>query len=442
VTRLLAVLILTLTAVAASTARAALADAPWSAPTAMPGVGGQGVPATITAAGNAVAVTPQGQGAAAPSQLVRLAADGTLRSTTPFNLAIAELAPYATDRFVVAGQTLGTATGTIDDTSKVQVGTATGAVGTPSLTTLSGATGMRVAGLSANKAGTIALVTANTKERQVWLRAAHTTTFKRVLTIKVSNKARDATIAVGISGDVLVVWEDNHHVYARHRGAHSWGATRRIGDGVQSNLQAAVDDQDRLLVAWKSQRVNEGEADSPAVVNFTTAAPGHNFGTARQIESVGAQGTGRYVSAPGVRLESAGGSRALLAWTGYDGAHYVVRAMNVTAGHRGTPQTLSPAGQDAVLGDVATTTFDGPQLVLWRSNVAGADALQNANPRVFAAVRKSPSDSFGAAEAISDPNTYVSVAPAALLDPSTGRALALYTQLQPSQDEVASRPAP
>ena len=61
---------------------------------------------------------------------------------------------------------------------------------------------------------------------------------------------------------------------------------------------AAMDATGRMLVAWKSQRIDEGEAATPAVVSFATAARGHGFGARRTIETVGQTGTGRSVTAP------------------------------------------------------------------------------------------------------------------------------------------------
>ena len=69
-----------------------------------------------------------------------------------------------------------------------------------------------------------------------------------------------------------------------------------------------------------------------------------------------------------------GSDQALLAWTGFDGTNFVVRAMPISRGRLGTRQVLSPSGTDAVLGDIAAAT-DGRALALWRSAVAGAEPV-------------------------------------------------------------------
>jgi hypothetical protein len=263
--------------------------------------------------------------------------------------------------------------------------------------------------------------------RTLYLRRAGSTTFRVVLKIPVSRtQARDATVALGPKGDVLVAWEDKHVIFARHLGpTGNAGAVHRIGDGVQSNLQAAIDDKDRLEVAWKSQRVNEGESNAPVVVRFSTAAPGHGFGPQRTIETVNA---GRFVGAPGVQMIPEGGGRTLVAWTGFDGTHFAVRAADFVDGHRATPQTLSPAGVDAVLGD-ASSRADGEATVAWRSGVLGADPAPGASPTLFASHRGPGQTSFGAPEQISETGENVATSPSAALDPVSGRSFVVYAPL-------------
>jgi hypothetical protein len=188
--------------------------------------------------------------------------------------------------------------------------------------------------------------------------------------------------------------------------------------------------------------VNEGEANTPAVVSFGTAAPAHGFGTRRTIETVGQTGTGRYVASPGVRLQVAGRDQALLAWAGFDGAHFVARAAPLSQGHVGARQQLSPAGVDAVLGDIATTA-DGRALALWRSNVLGADPVPGLQPHLLGNVRAAGAASFGGAEAIGDDARVVFNPPTAVLDPVSGRSLALFTDFATTtQVLVSARPAP
>jgi hypothetical protein len=359
---------------------------------------------------------------------VPLAASGQPGTAQPVALAAGLLTTYAKNRVAVAGSTL--VDGTITDRchSTVALGTAGGALGAAH--GLSASTGQHVMGLAGSARGDPAVVTGDASHvRTVYLRRAGTTSFRVALRISVTSRARGATVAVGPKGDVLVVWEDNHEVFARHLGTtgHA-GAVHRIGDGVQSQLQAAIHDSGRLEVAWKTQRVNEGESNTPAIVRFATAAPRHGFGPQRTVETVGAPGTGRFVCPPGVRLIAEADGHTLLAWTGFDGSHFVVRESEVVDGHRGTPQTLSPAGVDAVLGDAATAT-NGAAIVAWRSGVQGADPVPGATPAVLASRRDAGATAFGAPEQVSDTGENVATAPFATVDPVSGRSFVVYAPL-------------
>jgi hypothetical protein len=134
------------------------------------------------------------------------------------------------------------------------------------------------------------------------------------------------------------------------------------------------------------------------------------------------------VSAPGVRLVPEVSSRALLAWTGFDNGHFVVRATDVVEGHRGLTQTLSPAAEDSVLGDAAARS-DGAAIVVSRSGVQGADPVPGQPPTVFASHRDINASAFGGPERVSLTGESVLTAPFAALDPVTARSFAAYSLL-------------
>jgi hypothetical protein len=415
----------------------AVAAPPWSAPVTVPGALGSSTPVVVTPSGAAAALaaisrTAAGSAPQTPSELVPLSPDGQPGTPQPVSVAAGQLASYAKGHIVVAGSTLHN--GTIDDHSHVAV-----ALGTPvhlgSARGLTGSTGQNLFAVAGNVRGDVAVVTGNANSvRTLYLRRAGSSVFRVALKIPVSrDRARDATVALGPKGDVLVVWEDNHVIFARHLGptGHA-GAVHRIGDGVQSNLQAAIDDKGRLEVAWKTQRVTEGESDATATIRFATAAPGHGFGSQRTIESVNA---GRFVGSPGVRLVPEGNGRSLVAWTGFDGAHFVVRAADFVDGHRGTPQVLSPTGVDAVLGDAAVGTA-GAATVAWRAGVLGADPAPGANPTVLASHRGEGQAAFGGPEQVSTTGENVAFSPFAAV---SGRSFIAYSPLS-AGTEVSVRP--
>ncbi len=420
------------------------AAAPWSEPATIPGATGAPQQTIFTPAGNGLVLSAQVRGPGlGPSQLAAIAPDASVTSRQSLSFAASFVASYGSDRVVVAGRTLATSgpyAGTIDDTSSVATRLGTSArLG--ATRRVPGTRGRQLYALAANRAGLTALVIGSRRTRSVLIRRPGASTFATKLRIAVSDRARGATVAVGESGDVLFVYEDAHQVRARHIGRRGGvGATHRLGAGVQSDLQAVVGAGGRLLVAWKSQRVNEGEAATPAIVSFTTAAPGRGFGTARRIATVGRAGAGRYVAPPAVRLLAAGDD-ALLAYTGFDGTHYTVEARTVTRGHLGAAQRLSPAGADAVLGDAAADA-KGAAVVTWRSGVAGADSVSPpAHTPALANVRGAGGDAFGEAELVSPADADVPYASTAAIDPLSGRAIVAYGLPTPAVVQLASRPA-
>ena len=100
----------------------------------------------------------------------------------------------------------------------------------------------------------------------------------------------------------------------------------------------------------------------------------------------------------------------------------------MAGGHRGTPQTLSPAAEDAVLGD-ASTGANGAAIVAWRSGVQGADPVPGATETVFASLRDPGASAFGGPEQVSDAGENVPTAPFAALDSSSGRSFVAYAPL-------------
>lgn len=432
------------TALAAS-ASAAHAAAPWASPVTVPGAGSQPAPLIATGDGHAIAFP----GAAGPvTQITPLdPATGApvAGHAESVRLADAHAVAYARGHYVLAGSTLD-ADGTISDRSHVQLGYGTSGGDIGPLKGISGSTGERVFALDANDDGVVAVLLGNTKERRLLIRRPNGRGLVEAFSTKVGSQGRGATVAVGATGDVLVVWENAHDIYARHVGPSGGvGAVHDIGDGVQSHLQAAVEAGGRLMAAWVSQRVSEGDAATPATLYYTTAAPGHGFGKAYKMEDIGVAGTGRYVHDPAVRLVTGGAS--LLAWTGTSPAtgKYVVKAMQIDGGHRGSVQTVSDPSVNAVLGDLRVNAAGGAGLV-WRTGIAGADA--DGSPQsIQAALRPAPGQPFAAPETIAAPGdtaTTFPYPPALALVPTTGSALAEYGQFAGTSStfQVAARPAP
>jgi hypothetical protein len=434
---------------AAALPAAAQADAPWSAPAALQGstTPSTGPLGAITARGTAALTysvpSTQDAPAAQPTRLVRMDSAGDVLANDGLSFAAQAVASYATSGLAAAGETFGTAyPGTLDDTSKLVVSTMSG-TGSIKSTTISGLAGYGVDALAGDAQGNLALVVFNTRQRIVYLRKKGSSSFSKVLTIPVSSEGRGATLAVGgrTGGELLVAYEDHHTIYARHRGTKSWGSVHQLGDGVQSDISAAFDASGRESVAWKSQRIGEGESDAPAVISFSTAAPGRAFGARRAIDSVsGPNGAGHYVASPAVLLRVVDATHTLMAWTGAaQSGRFAVKTQTIASGHTGTVSTLTPDAINAVLG-AASVAPSGAALVLWRSDTAGADTTAGGSPRLTASYRAAGAASFGLPEPVSaieeqQPDLV------GLVDPTTGRAVAAWAPVSAGA-EFAARPAP
>lgn len=404
---------------------AARADAPWGPPAPVPGAGSE-VQVVFTQAGHGLLATTDakatnGQG----TLLTPVGSDGAPGAGQRLKVSGGLLAPYGSDRVLVAGTTPAV-TGKQADVARVLVAVATpgGAVGP--FRALPGSTGQQLYAAAGGADGTAALVTGwvtGHRERVVWI--GRGAAVRRALTFRVGERARGATVAVGPRGDVLVVYEDAHAIFSRHVGrtGHA-GPAHRLGAGVQSGLQARIAASGRQEVAWISQRVNEGEAGTPAVVFYTSAARGHGFTPARVVRRSDLTGPGAYVAAPGVRLVGSGEDSSVLALTTSDGAHSRTAVADVVAGRVGIAEPVSPAGEDDVLGDLDDAPSGGT-LVLWRTATRGGDAV--GPQRVMARLRPHGAVTFGPAEVVSPPE--VPDAPGAAVDPVTGTAVAAFAFL-------------
>jgi hypothetical protein len=150
---------------------------------------------------------------------------------------------------------------------------------------------------------------------------------------------------------------------------------------------------------------------------------------------VPALSTGHYVGSRGVKLVISRDERITAAWTGYANGRFVVRAADLSGFRFVGAQTLSDPATDSVFHDIAT----GPSseaAVVWETGVAGTDA--GVGPTGLAAAVRDPN------AAAFDPGESVVTGTPALdavvrFDPSTGRAVAAWNDLQTIQS--SARPA-
>ena len=335
-------------------------------PVEVPGASGYGTPLVVTAAAaGAGRRSRRARRRASPSSSPS-GADGTPgRATAPAVLAETHLATYGRDRVVVAGRTAHPIAGnavavTIDDTSRVQVAFGTGGGDLGPSAPLPGTTGDRLYALAASPRGDVAVVTGDlrARTRTLWLRRPGES-FRAVLTSR-SGRAPAGATGRGRRGRRCAASSGRTTTSStsRHIGPGGGvGEAYKLGDGVQSDLQAAIDGTRRRagrVEGPAGERRERRRARRPCA--WRPPHPAAAVGPARTVETVGPGSMGHYVAPPGVRL--GGGRRSRARWRGRagDGAHYASRAAAVEGGRRSrrSQRSRRPA-LDAVLGDAAST---------------------------------------------------------------------------------------
>lgn len=437
--RVLAVLV----TAGATVPAAAGAEVPWDTPAPVAGVSSVTTLPGTQIGGRILVGASNVRSLSSPTVVARVQADGSTARRQTLAIAFARAAGYERAGVVVAGARPALSAAAAQRAPvRVALGSVRGLHGVGVPKALPGTAGQMVTSVGGNPAsGIVAVVTASfyragAPTRTLWVRRGKV--FRRALIVRPGTNARDTAVAVGPHGDVLFAWQGHRSVYARHLGPTGRaGATHRLGAGDQSSLQARIDDDGRLQVAWESQRVGEGSADSPAVVSYISARPGGGFGAPRVVGGSSLTGTGRYVMRPGLRLVAAGPRASLLAWTQYDGARFRVQVADVANGRVAVRQTVSPGDDDAVLGDLAWSASGGA-LVLWLTATRGHDG--NGPQRVAAAVRAPGAPVFGAPELVSEAGVIAPFAPSAVVEARSGRGFAAWTALD-QQARVAVRPA-
>jgi hypothetical protein len=180
-----------------------------------------------------------------------------------------------------------------------------------------------------------------------------------------TGRVRSVTVAAGPRGDTLVAWDARGVVRARYRPpGRGFGRleTIRSQPTYFAALRAAITARGRAYLAWAAQFRSEGGDSGPAFVQAAVRPAGaHRFRRAELLERLGRD---RELNPAGLAVDP-GSGRAIVAWTGFDGATGRVRVAETDAGGRfSIRQDVSPAGVEAVLDDVAMSPA-GSRVVLW-----------------------------------------------------------------------------
>jgi hypothetical protein len=227
--------------------------------------------------------------------------------------------------------------------------------------------------------------------------------------------------AIGRGGRAVVVFADARERPGRDRRAVlAWTRDVRRGFGRRlvvgrhagfARMAAVVTDRGRVIVAWGTQDGGE-EADRPWVVRAATLAAGAgSFSRAQTLDP--GHGVGYAVGR--VVLAAAADGHATVAWSGVrrlaptDVSFPVMSATSDAAGRFAPATEIASTG---IVGGLAVRA-DGAAIVTWARPESPVPTGQ-----ASAAVRLAGATTFGAAEAIADPD--VAGPPAAAFDPVSG----------------------
>jgi hypothetical protein len=230
------------------------------------------------------------------------------------------------------------------------------------------------------------------------------------------------SIAVDYRTDAIVAWRQGGAIYARDLPASGAAhATQRLGPAsVRPSISALISDDNRAIVAWAEQRGTQTS------VYLDTSSTGVRFGAAHLLESF-TDPTGAPAPTSSPRLIRLSSESVMLAWTGAQSGHWVVRSAAIDLnGLRGV-RTISPVGGDSLLTDLEPGP-DGEALALWgapqRTSQGGLDLSRQA---IYAArgIDAAPGKTiFARPEQISP--VQANSDPTVAFDPASDRALALW----------------
>lgn len=362
-----------------------------------------GGPILTTPAGTTIAATITGS-----SDVVRLTTLGSrVVRELPDTLGSAHLATFGRNGIAVAGTTS-------KRTTVIRFGSATGG---PLATHTFPGRFTAATDVAGNARGDLAV---SMSFGGVWLRRAHTTTFRQVF----SDPARGSGIhqlALGPRGDLMLLSKVSNRrsgakLVVRYRTARgTWRAPRTLTTTTNEfglNASAALDSAGRQLVAWRNgakisfaSALAGGAVSAPRTLADDPALAGADESSPNAFKAGSI-----YLISDLVKIASAEDGTALVAWTARDGDRYVIRAADVRNGKLTTAQTLTAAGQQGALMDVAVRP-GGRAIVLaenadpaYQPPTPGGLAPTRSGHLAVAAVRPSGASAFGAAETVTDPS--------------------------------------
>jgi hypothetical protein len=250
---------------------------------------------------------------------------------------------------------------------------------------------------------------------------AHTLSPSRIVPSS-SGAVQDLTVSLDFRTDAIAAWRQNGALYAHDLpGSGRAQPTQRLASaGSATHIAALISDDNRAIVVWADERAGKTS------VYLDDSATGVRFGAPQLLERF-TNPSGLPYQAGSPRLTRLSSESVMLAWSGAQDGHWVVRTAAIDLNGLRKVNTISAPGADALLSDLQPGP-DGEAIALWSEPQRTPEGkLDPGNQALLAArgIDARPGITiFGQPEPIAPPGPNGSATLA--FDPASDRALALW----------------
>jgi hypothetical protein len=233
---------------------------------------------------------------------------------------------------------------------------------------------------------------------------------------------RDLTVALDFRSDAIVAWRQNGWLYAHDLPASGRPQTtqRLARVGPAPRIAALISDDDRAIVAWADQRAGTTS------VYLDVSSSGVRFGSSHLLE--------RFVDpdplpypATSPRLVRLSTESVMLAWTGAQDGHWVIRTAAIGLDGLRAASTISDPHADSLLSDLQPGPA-GEAVALWAEPQRGADGRLDPGDQALLSARGISAASgvtvFARPEQLAAPGANDGATLA--FDPASDRAIAVW----------------
>jgi hypothetical protein len=248
---------------------------------------------------------------------------------------------------------------------------------------------------------------------------------------------QELTVSLDFRTDAIAAWRQGGALYAHDLPASGQPQpTQRLASaGAATRIAALISDDNRAIVAWADER------NGKTSVYLDDSATGVRFGKPQLLERF-ANPSGLPYPASSPRLTRLSSESVMLAWSGAQDGHWVVRTAAIDLNGLRKVSTISTPGADALLDDLQPGP-DGEAIALWSEPQQTAAGKLDSGVQAIVAARgidaRPGITIFGGPEQVAPPgpNSDATLA----FDPDSDRALALWLGAGGDVDYAVRTPA-